>query len=55
MVMGNVNQKAILSMAGLNLEGAESFLVGNPRVGKELFGMNPGGGGGYPQPDFRLG
>lgn len=39
--MGNVNQKAILSMAGLNLEGAESFLVGNPRVGKELFGMNP--------------
>lgn len=41
MVMGNVNQKAILSMTGLKLEGAESFLVGNPRVGKELFGINP--------------
>lgn len=41
MVMGNVNQKAIMSMTGLNLEGAESFLVGNPRVGKELFSMNP--------------
>lgn len=41
LVMGKVNQKAILSMTGLNLEGAESFLVGNPRVGKKLFGMNP--------------
>ena len=41
MVMGKVNQKAILSMTGLHLEGGESFLVGNPRVGKKLFGMNP--------------
>ncbi len=41
MVMGRVNQKAILSMTGLHLEGAESFLVGNPRVGKKLFSMNP--------------
>lgn len=41
LVMGTVNQKAILSMTGLNLAGAESFLVGNPRVGKELFSMNP--------------
>lgn len=41
MVMGKVNQKAILSMTGLHLEGAESFLVGNPRVGKKLFGMSP--------------
>lgn len=41
MVMGKVNQKAILSMTGLNLKGAESFLVGNPRVGKKLFSINP--------------
>ncbi|MGC8492785.1 MAG: DUF302 domain-containing protein [Syntrophobacteraceae bacterium] len=41
MVMGKVNQKAILSMTGLNLEGGESFLVGNPRMGKKLFSMNP--------------
>lgn len=41
MVMGRVNQKAILSMTGLHLQGDESFLVGNPRVGKKLFGMNP--------------
>lgn len=41
LVMGKVNQKAILSMTGLKLEGGESFLVGNPRVGKRLFGMNP--------------
>jgi uncharacterized protein (DUF302 family) len=40
MVMGRVNQKAILSMTGLEIEGGESFLVGNPRVGKKLFGMN---------------
>jgi len=39
--MGKVNQKAILSMTGLNLKGAESFLVGNPRLGKKLFSMNP--------------
>lgn len=41
MVMGKVNQKAILSMTGLHLQGAESFLIGNPRVGKKLFSMNP--------------
>lgn len=41
MVMGKVNQKAILSMTGLHLAGAESFLIGNPRVGKKLFSMNP--------------
>ncbi|HKK00877.1 MAG TPA: DUF302 domain-containing protein [Desulfuromonadales bacterium] len=40
MVLGKVNQKAIMSMTGLQLAGAESFLVGNPRVGKKLFGMN---------------
>lgn len=41
MVMGKVNQKGILSMTGLNLAGAESFLVGNPRVGKKLFSEDP--------------
>jgi len=41
MVMGKVNQKAILSMTGLHLQGAESFLIGNPRVGKKLFSMDP--------------
>lgn len=37
MVMGRVNQKGILAMTGLHVAGAESFLVGNPRVGKKLF------------------
>lgn len=39
MILGQVNQQSIMSMTGLNLEGAQSFLVGNPRVGKQLFGM----------------
>lgn len=41
MVMGQVNQGRILTITGLHLKGAESFLVGNPRVGKKLFSMNP--------------
>lgn len=41
MVMGKVNQKGILAMTGLHLAGAESFLVGNPRVGKKLFSETP--------------
>lgn len=41
MVMGTVDQRGILSMTGLNLEGAKSFLVGNPRVGKKLFEKTP--------------
>lgn len=41
MIMGKVNQKGILSMTGLHLAGAESFLVGNPRVGKKLFSKDP--------------
>ena len=41
MILGKVDQKAIMSMAGLNMEGGESFLVGNPRVGKSFFSMNP--------------
>ena len=39
MVLGQVNQQAVMSMTGLKLEGAHSYLVGNPRVGKKLFGM----------------
>lgn len=41
MVMGKINQQRILSMTGLQLKGAESFLVGNPSVGKKLFAMDP--------------
>ncbi len=48
MVMGKVNQKAILSMTGLNIEGGESFLVGNPRIGKKLFSMTPAVGAAIP-------
>ena len=41
MVMGRVNQARVLSMTGLHLKGSQSFLVGNPTVGKKLFAMNP--------------
>lgn len=41
MVMGHLDQKKALSMTGLNLAGAETFFVGNPVVGKKLFGMSP--------------
>lgn len=41
MVMGSENQAKVLSMTGLHLAGAQSFLVGNPVVGKEAFQMNP--------------
>lgn len=41
MILGQVNQKSIMSMTGLNLQGAHSYLVGNPRVGKKLFSMDP--------------
>jgi uncharacterized protein (DUF302 family) len=36
MVMGHLNQGQMLSMTGLQLKG-ESFLVGNPNMGKKLF------------------
>ena len=36
MVMGRLNQGKMLSMTGLQLK-AESFLVGNPNMGKKLF------------------
>lgn len=48
MVMGKINQAAIMSMTGLHLEGGRSFLVGNPRVGKKLFAMNPAVGAALP-------
>lgn len=41
MVMGKEDQAKVLSMTGLHLAGAESFLVGNPVVGKKAFKMNP--------------
>lgn len=41
MVMGHINQKQVLSMTGLHLENGQSFLVGNPAVGKKLFAMDP--------------
>ncbi len=44
MVMGHVNQGKVLSMTGLHLAGAESFLVGSPHMGKMAFGMNPAAG-----------
>lgn len=44
MVMGQINQAKVLSMTGLNLKGAQSFLVGNPKVGKKLFSMSPAAG-----------
>ncbi len=44
MVMGHINQAKVLSMTGLKLKGAESFLVGNPSMGKMAFGMDPAAG-----------
>ncbi len=43
MIMGQVDQGKMLSMAGLNLK-AELFLVGNPTVGKKLFDADHGVG-----------
>jgi uncharacterized protein (DUF302 family) len=43
MVMAQVNQGNMLSMAGLKLK-ATLFLVGNPAVGKKLFEQNHGVG-----------
>jgi uncharacterized protein (DUF302 family) len=44
MVLGNLNQKGALSTTGLNLKGAESFFIGNPVAGKNLFEMDPAAG-----------
>lgn len=40
MVMATVNQGRMLSMTGLRLQ-ATLFLVGNPTVGKMIFGQDP--------------
>lgn len=44
MVMGRINQAKVLSMTGLHLAGGESFLVGNPVVGKKAFAIDPAAG-----------
>ncbi|HYW77360.1 MAG TPA: DUF302 domain-containing protein [Gammaproteobacteria bacterium] len=44
MVMGHINQANVLKMTGLHLKGAESLLVGNPKVGKKFFSMSPSAG-----------
>jgi uncharacterized protein (DUF302 family) len=41
MVLGQLNQAAVLSQTGLQLQGAQAFFVGNPVVGKALFSMDP--------------
>ncbi|WIX32614.1 DUF302 domain-containing protein [Salinicola sp. JS01] len=48
MVMGSSNQAKVLSMTGLDLKGGQSFLVGNPQVGKKAFSMNPAVGAELP-------
>lgn len=44
MVMGHIDQAKVLSMTGIKLEGAQTFLVGSPQMGKQAFGMNPAAG-----------
>lgn len=44
MVMGHIDQAKVMSMTGLKLEGAQTFLVGNPQMGKQAFGMSPAAG-----------
>lgn len=41
MVMGEINQGNIMSMAGVNIKAA-SFFIGSPVVGKKLFGADVG-------------
>jgi uncharacterized protein (DUF302 family) len=43
MIMGHLNQGNALSMTGLNMKG-ESFLIGNPEMGKKIMGMFPEAG-----------
>jgi len=43
MVMGELHQGKVMSMAGLSIE-SESIFVGNPAVGKKLFSANSGAG-----------
>ncbi|EUA11137.1 hypothetical protein I546_3025 [Mycobacterium kansasii 732] len=37
MMVGDLNQDAVLAATGLQLPGAHSFFVGNPRIGKTFF------------------
>lgn len=37
MIVGDLNQDAVLAATGLQLPGAHSFFVGNPRIGKTFF------------------
>ena len=39
MVMGHINQGRVLSMTGFHMKG-ESFLIGNPNIGKKLFSVD---------------
>ena len=43
MIMGHLNQGNALSMTGLQMKG-ESFLIGNPQMGKKIMGMFPEAG-----------
>ncbi|HKI96122.1 MAG TPA: DUF302 domain-containing protein [Gemmatimonadales bacterium] len=43
MVMGELHQGKVIGMTGLKVE-SETIFVGNPTVGKQLFGANPGVG-----------
>ncbi|UJF17069.1 DUF302 domain-containing protein [Vibrio sp. SS-MA-C1-2] len=48
MVMGNINQQKVMSMSGLKMEGAQSFLVGSPKMGKKVLEMAPAAGANIP-------
>ena len=43
MVMGELHQGKVIGMTGLKIE-SETIFVGNPEVGKQLFGADPGVG-----------
>ncbi len=43
MVMGELHQGKVLEMTGLHVK-SETVFVGNPTVGKDVFGADPGAG-----------
>lgn len=43
MVMGELNQRKMLSMTGMNVD-SRSLFIGNPTIGKKLFSAEPGAG-----------
>lgn len=47
MVLGSMNQGGALSITGMKLQG-QSFFIGNPVVGKQIFTANRGAGGEIP-------